>query len=171
MKRRITVIGTLVGLGLLGAAAARAEEPVTPEKLVPCPFTAEEIAATLGIDVDNRQAAEMIFPGSRDVGCTYATASGNTSVSVRQTWDPSQKGTTSASQRTATAAGFTAVAGDPDGAQWRSIEAKAEHATGPERGVEMRYRRDRVETVVVVRGRTVDPVVMEPRVAKLRRVP
>ncbi len=171
MKRRTAATGTLVGLWLLGGLAARADPPVTPATLVPCPFTAEEIEAELGIDVDNRQAAEMTFPGSRDVGCTYATASGNTTVSVRQTWDPSEPGATSTARGTETEAGFTAVAGDPDGAQWRRIEAKAGHEHGPGRGVEMRYRRDRVDTVVIVRGPTLDPLVMEPRLARLRRVP
>jgi hypothetical protein len=165
----VAAICSALSLSFLGPGIGTAEEPVTPGSLEPCPFTAEEIQVTLGIEVENSQAAEMQFPGGREVGCTYATKSGNTSFSVRQTWDPSE-GAPSAAEAPDPGKGtdgFTAIPGDPDGAQLRGKNGRPDD----EPSVELRYKRDKVQTTVVARGRTIDPAKMEPKLARMRRVP
>jgi hypothetical protein len=149
----------------LAAGPAAGQEPVTPASLVPCPYTPEEIEAALGLRVNAGEAADMEFPAGRDVGCLYQLVGGSTTLAVRQTWDPT--GSLGAAQTAAAKRGRTkAIAGDPDGARW-----KIGGGDEGEPRVELSYTRGKVQTRVLVHGRSFRVPEMQPRLLKLRRVP
>jgi hypothetical protein len=151
-------------LTLLGISPALAQGPLTPASLSPCPFTPAEIESALGVSVEDGQAADMSFPGGRDVGCLYAVKGSDTVLSVRQTWDTASAG--SASQGTAKLAegGLHAIPGDPDGAQWKS-------GGKDEPSAELTYARGKIRTRVLIHGATVRESDMQSRLLRLKRVP
>jgi hypothetical protein len=148
---------------LYGLSGAQAQKPSAPAILSPCPFTPAEIGSVLGISVEDGQAADMSWPGGRDVGCLYAVKDSNTVVSVRQTWDLANTGSSQASAQHVDS-DFQAVTGDPDGAKWKA-------GTGHEASVELIYSRGKVKTKVLIHGDTFRESDLQPKMLKLRRVP
>lgn len=143
-----------------------ADQPVTPASLAPCPFTPEEIQAALGLTVDIGEAADMKFPGGRDVGCLYQIAGGSTTFAVRQTWDPAGRaGTAQAATEKGTRT-TKPIPGDPDGAQWK---VSSQNDDDPQ--VELSYTRGKVQTRVLVHGRSFRAPEIQSNLLKLRRVP
>jgi hypothetical protein len=149
--------------GLL-VCPALADEPVTPASLVPCPYTPAEIEAALGLKVNAGEAADMEFPAGRDVGCLYQVVGGSTTLAVRQTWDPT--GSTGAQTAAAKAGRTEVIPGDPDGARWE--------IGGGDEGeprLALSYTRGKVQTLVLIHGRSFREPDMQPKVLELRRVP
>jgi len=147
----------------LAAAASRAQAPLTPASLSPCAWTPAEVEAALGLTVERREAADMKTVGGRDVGCVYTFRGSSIEISIRQTWDPANSGASPAAAEGATS-DRKAIAGDPDGAAW-----KTKRTDGPR--LELTYSRGRVRTTVVARGGTFRDEEMQPRLLRLRRVP
>jgi len=149
----------------LSLCPAMADQPVTPASLVPCPYTPEEIEATLGLRVNAGEAADMQFPAGRDVGCLYEVEGGSTTLAVRQTWDPT--GSVGAAQTVTGKRGRAkAIPSDPDGAIW-----KVSSGEDDEPQAELTYTRGKVQTRVFVHGRSFRVSEMPPKLLKLRRVP
>jgi hypothetical protein len=162
MNTRTEIALLATSMVIVGASVLKAEEPVTPASLQPCPYSAEEIQSALGVTVERGEAADMTFPGGRDVGCIYPVKNSQTVLSVRQTWDPSgSSGGDSAAKHEE--GGLQPIAGDSDGASWRV--KRNEHS------VELVYTRAEVRTRVLVHGGTFDDDDMQPRLLTLRRVP
>src|SRR5215218_10375375 len=115
MRSWLTTTFAVLTLSLRAISPALAQEPLTPASLSPCPFTPAEIESALGVSVEDGQAADMSFPGGRDVGCLYPVKGSDTVLSVRQTWDAANQAAAKLAE-----GGLQAVPGDPDGAQWKS---------------------------------------------------
>ena len=161
MKRSSSTVVALV-TGLLLPGAIRAEKPLTPEALVPCPFTEAEVEAALEVKVEKGEAADMSTPDGRDVGCIYPVKGSEMVLVVRQTWEG---GKSSSAQSTVPAQGeVQAIAGDPDGAWWL-IEKKDKPR------VELTYSKGKVKTKVIVHGDEFRTEDFQPRILKLKRVP
>lgn len=159
MRHWLTMIFAVLTLTLLGIFPVLAQEPLTPASLSPCPFTPAEIESALGVSVEDGQAADMSFPGGRDVGCLYAVKGSDTVLSVRQTWDAANQGAVKLAE-----GGLQAIPGDPDGAQWK--------AGGKDKpSVGLIYARGKVRTRVLIYGDTVRESDMQPRLLRLKRVP
>jgi len=153
----------LAVMNLLPAPVALADPPVTPASLVPCPYTPEEIEAALGLQVSPGEAAYMESPAGRDVGCLYTVVGGSTTVAVRQTWDPNGAG--KAEAVAPKGARGEVIPGEPDGASWRI------GGDDNEPRLELLYTRGKVQTRLLVHGRSFREPEMQPRVLKLKRVP
>jgi hypothetical protein len=143
MRKALTGICAVLTLASMGIPPALAETPLTPSSLKPCPFTPDEIGATLGVSVDEGQVADMAWPGGRDVGCLYVVKGSETVLSVRQTWDPGK-----AAQAALTKTGAD---GKPS--------------------VELTYGRGNVRTRVLIHGGAFDEADMQPKLLKLKKVP
>lgn len=144
---------------------AMADQPVTPASLVPCPYTPEEIEAALGLKVNAGEAADMEFPAGRDVGCLYQVVGGSTTLAVRQTWDPT--GSVGAADTSAKSGRRKAIPGDPDSARWKVGGGNDKD----EPLVELSYTRGKVQTRVLLHGRSFREAEMQPKLLKLKRVP
>lgn len=156
----VAALSLLVTAGVPSAAGA---EPITPASLTPCPFTREEIAAALGIDVEQGEAADMKFPGGRDVACLYPVKGSQTVVTVRQIFDPAAQGSSNA-KAPSLEAGYHAIPGDPD-------QAAVKSGRPEERVAELTYARGKVRTRIFVHGITLDREAVQPKLLRLRRVP
>lgn len=161
MTRTLMSLQTTLLVALCGSRLVAAAQPITPSSLSPCPFTTDEIATALGVEVEDGQAADMQFPGGRDAGCLYPVKGSETAVTVRQTWDPSG----SAPSTKLTGDGWIRVKGDLDHAAMKSGGPPADP------GVELVYSRGRVRTRIFVHGPNLDALSMQPRLLRLRRVP
>jgi len=159
MRHWLTMNFALLTLTLLGISPALAQEPLTPASLSPCPFTPAEIESALGVSVEEGQAADMSFPGGRDVGCLYAVKDSDTVLSVRQTWDAANQASAKLAE-----GGLQAIPGDPDGARWKA-GGKGKPTVG------LIYARGKVRTRVLIYGDTVRESDMQPRLLRLKRVP
>ena len=154
----------LAAMTWLPLGSAMAEQPLTPASLTPCPYTQEEIEKALNLKVNAGEAAEMKFPASRDVGCLYQVAGAATTLAVRQTWDPT--GDSGKAQPAAAGARTEAIPGDPDGAQWKIGGGDRDEPT-----IELTYTRGKVQTRVLIHGRSLRETEMQSKLLKLRRVP
>lgn len=163
MRSWLTTIFAVFTLSLCGVSPLLAQGPVTPASLSPCPFTPAEIESTLGVSVEDGQAADMSWPGGRDVGCLYIVKGSDTVVSVRQTWGPSSSGNGQVSAQRADG-DFQAIPGDPDGAKWKA-------GKGHEASMELIYARGKVRTRVLVHGDSLRESDLQSKLLKLRRVP
>jgi hypothetical protein len=163
MRSWLTMTCAVFTLSLCGVSPLPAQASLTPGSLSPCPFTPAEVESALGVRVEDGQAADMSWPGGRDVGCLYAVQGSDTVLSVRQIWDPANAGSVNqASARPA--GGLQAIPGDPDGAKW-----KAGGKDDP--SVELLYERGKVRTRVLIHGATIRESDMQPRLLRLKRVP
>ena len=156
MRSWLTKIFAVLTLALPGISPVMAQGPLTPASLAPCPFTPAEIESALGVSVEDGQAADMSWPGGRDVGCLYAVKGSDTVLSVRQTWDPANAGSANQTSR--------AIPGDPDGARWETV-GKDKPSVG------LIYARGKARTRVLVYGDTIRESDMQPRLLRLKRVP
>jgi hypothetical protein len=145
----------------LGAAAALSAQPTTPAALVPCAFALVEIAEAMGVEPQKAEAADMTIPVGRDTGCLYSIKDSDFVFGVRQTWDKTRApGKPPAKAMT----GYTAIAGDPDGAM---VQADS---SGGSSG-ELVYVRGKVQTRVFWHGGNLADADGLQRLLKLRRVP
>jgi hypothetical protein len=159
MRSWLTTTFAVLTLFLGAISPALAQGPLTPASLSPCPFTPVEIESALGVSVEEGQAADMSFPGGRDVGCLYPVQGSDTVLSVRQTWDTASQGAAKLPER-----GLQAIPGDPDGAQWK--------AGGKDKpSIGLIYARGKVRTRVLIYGDTIRESDMQPRLLRLKRVP
>lgn len=164
MRSWLTRAAAAITACLWGIPALLAEQPPTPVSLAPCPFTAAEIESALELRVEESQAADMTFPDGRDVGCSYVMKKSSTVLSVRQTWDPANNGSQTATKRAGYR--FRRIAGDPDAAVWQLGEKDKDRGD-----VSLIYSRGKVKTKVMVYGGTFRNSDMQPKLLKLKRVP
>jgi hypothetical protein len=164
MKRALTSFAVAFALFAGWTSAAFAQDPVTPESLVPCPFTAEELQAALGVPVERGEASDMSYPGGRDVGCYYAVQNSMVVISVRQTWDPSGNKSAPAAPPEHGGGLVEPIPDDPDGARW-------EHGPKDKPDIALKYGRKHVQTTLLAYGGTFRNEDMKPKLARLKRVP
>lgn len=147
-----------IGFGVRPATAAASPPP----SLIPCPYTAAEIEAALGIAVSPGEPSDVeLKPAGRDVGCIYTRLGGSTEVVIRQIWDP---GSNAASAMTVK--NGKPVPGDPDGAETTRGGGRD---GGPR--VALYYHRGKVRVTLAVDGRSFTEDDIEPKLVRMRRVP
>jgi len=168
MKTQATFCLFAATLLLLADRAAGAPPAITPSSLHPCAFTGAELQLAIGMKVDKGEAADMTFPGGRDVGCSYAIRGGDLVFSVRQTWEaPAKKAGAAAPQR-AERGLRPPLKGDPDGASWKF---PVMGAAGDVSSLELVYTRGSVRTRLILHGGNFTVANMQPKLLALRRVP
>lgn len=153
------------GLLVLCSATARGEVEITPESLVPCPYSQQEIKKDLGLDVEAGIVSDVASDEIRDVGCVYPVKNSFLALAVRQVWDVNQ----TPEPIPATAPGLRSIAGDPDGAVWQADQTPDDNQDKPH--IKLKYKRDKVNTTIDLYGSYFKEEVMAPKLEKLRRVP
>jgi hypothetical protein len=160
----------------LKAAGAAAPAPPVPPAAAPvraatppaCPYTAAELSAALGIDVnEGAAAAPMPFVGGTMLSCQYrAKRPGAPWLSFNQTVmdDPAQARPDEYFKRMAGT--MQPVPNDPDKAMWQGDQGDLTNAT-------LHYARNGVLVQARVSIGPKDPLfqTMRERLARLRRVP
>ena len=150
---------------LAGASLLTAATEPTPESLIPCPYTKEEIKKNLGLDVETGIVSDMKSDKIRDVGCVYPVKNSFLALAVRQIWDVNEPSEPSPS----TQPGFRSIAGDQDGAAWQGDQTGDEKKEKPH--IKLTYKRGKVKTSVDLYGSYFHEEVMAPKLEKLRHVP
>ncbi len=165
MGTRLSRLALSLGLLPIAVPCTGAPPPLTPSSLSPCALRAGEIATALGVTVEEEQAADMSWPGGRDVGCLYTFQGTSVVLSVRQTWDPAAGSGAAPQAAEKPDPGVEVVPGDPDGAAWRVRDAEGNQ------DVELTYTRGHVHTRVSAHNGSFDVTDMRQRITRLRRVP
>jgi len=160
MRTLVKISLTALPAWLLAAGALSAQ-PTTPSALVPCAFARPEIAAAMGVELQQADAADMTIPVGRDVGCLYSVKGSDFVFGVRQTWDSTRPANRAPGGSTP---GHRQLVGDPDGAVYTSD-------AGNGSGGELVYIRGKVQTRVFWHGGNLTDAEGLQRLLKLRRVP
>ncbi len=165
-------------VGGVGGAPAQAEAPASKPavpanltKTTPCPYTAQELSAALGIKLVNPRGTEMPFSGGILYSCSLGEDKGFGSVSINQTVMPHDVLVSSEKESSKHLAGkLIYIPNDPDLAKWQTDQ-------GDLTGVVLHYiRKGIMAEIRVSPGHSVmkDRAKVEDlrnRVLKLRRLP
>jgi hypothetical protein len=152
----LTIVPALV-LGQTGG-------PASPADLSPCDLTTAEVQAAFGLTVDRTQAADMTFPGGRDVACLYTFKDSSFALNVEQTWGSTPTPASASVGERETVK--RPVEGDADGAVFAG--APKDH---PGAGGELDYDRGNVHTRLIASGGRFMGADVQQRFLHLRRIP
>lgn len=154
-----------------GAPASKPAVPANLTKSTPCPYTAQELSAALGMKLVGPKGSEMPFSGGLSYSCSLGEEKGFGTVFINQTIMPHDVLVASEKESSKFLAGkATYIPNDPDLAKWQT-------AQGDLSGVVLHYiRKGIMAEIRVMPGHDVmkDKARVEDlrnRVLKLRRLP
>jgi hypothetical protein len=164
--RRGVVSGLAVAIALMAHQAAA--QGGAAAKVPACPYTASELKAALGLDLEAGRAAPALpFQGGTLLGCQYSNVkAGAPSLRVNQTVMDDASKADPATYAKSLAGRMEPIPGDPDRAAWQSDQGDLTNAA-------LHYARKGVIVSARVSIGPKDPgfQAMKERLAKLRRIP
>jgi hypothetical protein len=151
-------------LALIPSFAFAQPAPALP-KANPCPYTAAQVSAALGVKVAEGRPSEMPFPGGVEYSCTFEQQGGFMAFYVQQmvmSVADQQKG--DAYWQQTLAGKSTAIAGDPDGARWQLDPYNA-------KTLALHYLRGTHRVTLRVVSAPAQAEAMKPKLLALKRLP